>query len=177
MRTFVTACGNGDGEITCATHHAPLYFCNILQVRRLRQAAVAGHKRAPNTSAAETNVQQHEALRACQPPLTNAAPQDETIGMMDFVEKDLSQKAKKKMSTNERCLTPLTPPSWCMLLHLRLACGAVSWPMHNSVACRHLWLMRINPVGPKDINTGGKGQGQAAFHDKKIHRFVAFSAN
>ena len=36
--------------------------------------------------------------------------------------------------------------------------------------------MRINPVGPKDTNGGGKGQGQAASHDKKIHRFAACSA-
>jgi hypothetical protein len=28
--------------------------------------------------------------------------QDETIGMMDFVEKDLSQKASKKMSTSDK---------------------------------------------------------------------------
>ena len=29
--------------------------------------------------------------------------QDETIGMMEFVQKDLAQKSKKKMMTSDRC--------------------------------------------------------------------------
>jgi len=45
----------------------------------------------------------------------------------------------------------------------------------DRAACRHLWLMRINPVGAKGAG-GGSSKRPAAGHDKKIHRFVVCAA-
>lgn len=81
-------------------------FCSRVSSTRLSTCAATDKERSRTTTSSSCCGRCGRALfrhwhYPDTPPL-----QDETIGMMEFVQKDLSQKSKKKMMTSDRCCPP-----------------------------------------------------------------------